>query len=338
MKIPLPHSITQRRLALLALAASGLAGCSPAIRLPSDLYAADTLYIAGHGQTSLLQFSAAANGNDSPKGVLNLPPSFHVASLATDADGKIYVGDKNPASRVLVYAADSADSDTPTRTLILDASVTPSILAVDPDGLLYVGTQQHGDARPTISVYSATADGTVSALRTVQLTRFEALSDLAIDEDGNLFAGGMIVLNDGSKTFAVEVFSPKAAGSAAPLRTILIPATIYGIAVREDGELFASVMLGSGSTYAVEEFAATAKGPATPVSTIYLPRPVGGVPTSVAVRVDGAGAIFASLTYSNSNSAPSVFIYSYDGNASRSANPRTQLVATAGIATLALTN
>jgi len=341
------RGVADHRVALLILVAGVLTGCSPAIHLPSDLYAADTIYVPGERQTSLLQFSASANGNDSPKAVLNLPPSFHVASLATDADGNIYVGDKTAAGQVLVYAADATDSDTPTRTLNLGPSILPSVLAVDPDGLLYVGADRHGDVGPTVSVYSSTADAAVSAQRTIQLTHFDSLSDLTTDEDGNLYAGGMITLNDGSRSFAVEIFSPKASGSAAPSRTITISATVYGIAVTPDGELFSIVMLGKGSAYAVEEFAATAKGQATPVSVIHLPTPVSGLADRAAVRVDGAGAVFASLSYSGQNSSPrqsskgspKVFIYSYDGAANRSANPRTQLVTLGGLgAALALTN
>jgi len=341
MKIPVLQDFAQRRSAgpaLLFVAAVALVGCSPSIRIPSDLYAADSIYIAGQNQTSLLQFSATANGTEPPKSMLSLPPAFRVASLATGSDAKIYVGDK-ASSRVLVYVADSEGADMPTRTLYLGANVLPALLAVDPDNLLYVGTPARGDQRPSINVYSATAEGNVSALRTIQLSRFETLSDIAIDEDGSLYAGGVISLNDGSKSFAIEVFAAKGSGVAAPLRTILIPSTMYGISVRADGAIFAGVMLGNGTEYAVEEFAAGAKGQATAVSTIYLPTPLGGVPTNLAVRIDGAGTIFVSLTYlAGSRTPPSIFIYSYDADANRSANPRTQLAATGGFSTLALTN
>ncbi len=324
-----------------------LSGCSSQSPGHSNTGPATTVaYMIGNVSTEIKEYSTVIANNGSPINTITFPPSCYGGPLATDSSGQIYVGvaispvDPLNLGEILIYPPNSTGTATPSRTIGLN-SYDIFALAVDPAGLLYVlydPMQEGSDATPTVTVYSATASGTATPLRTLQLTNLlPTFRDIAADAAGNLYVAGFFSDSTGN---AIAVYPPTATGLATPTRMITFGAsTVYGVAVDPAGDVFVNICRGCyDGANAIEEFAPGANGAATPINTINLTAKspwviVNGGP----VHLDSAGNIFTSLElFSNSVVMPlssSIVVYGFGPTATGSTAPIVQITPTDGYTT-----
>ncbi len=230
------------------------------------------------------------------------------------------------------------EAATPSRTININSDDVCA-LAIDPAGRVYVAinTGSAADAPPpTVSVYSATASGTATPLRTLELTNIfpTGVSDITADAAGNIYVAGYMRMSEGG---AIAVYPPTANGPSTPIRTItLTNSDVYGVAVDPEGNIFANVCPGcyssSGAGFVIEEFAPGAIGEATPINTINLSV---GPPWKIAlggpVRLDGAGNIFTSLVLSSTDAPePNFVVYGFGSTDGDNAAPTVQIAPTNG--------
>jgi hypothetical protein len=220
--------------------------------------------------------------------------------LTTDSSNQIYVGVTNAASdsQVLVYADGANGTAVPTR--VIDVVSAPQCLFVDVAGKLYVGSSVGALQNIVVSVYAPDATGQAVPLRTVQSPTNEFLVDIVADLSGTIYVAGAARYDPGNIPYGfIDVYSPDAAGSAEPVRSISFPVFINGVAVNGNGNVFVSVesSLSTGvsqaTSVAVEEFAPDANGYATPTRVINLPEQA--VPAGESGST-GAGADLCVLT------------------------------------------
>lgn len=158
-------------------------------------------------------------------------------------------------------------------------------VVLDSVGNLYVGNA----ATSTITVYGPTADGDTAPLRVVagNLTHLAVPGGLAIDSADNLY-----VLNTGGipADRTITVYTPDAAGNAAPLRRLT------GIQV-DDGNLngiaidnFDFLYLSENVPPIIRVYAPGANGAVTPVRTIRGGQSGLAVPSDMAF--DGANNLY----------------------------------------------
>jgi len=289
---------------------------------------ATVAYMLDSPSTTIVGYSTVSPNTGSSVGTFTLPSSYWAGPVATDSTGQIYVagfGDPaNPQSLgdVFIYPPDSAGAATPSRTIDVDSDQIDA-LTVDPAGLLYVAINTVSAAPPTVNVYSATASGTATPLRTLQLTDVLQIYDIAADGAGNIY----VVTGN-----AIAVYPPTANGPSTPIRTInIVGPGVYGVAIDAAGNIFASVCLDSNNTdFAIEEFAPGADGTAAPINAISLiPASPWSIVDAGPVRLDGAGNIFTALllfsTQPGDNNA--TVVYGFAPTATGNTAPTVQITA-----------
>lgn len=298
---------------------------------------ATVAYMLGDVDTAIKGYSAVPANNGSLLGTLTYPSSYYGGPLATDSTGQIYAAvainpvDPLNLGDIFIYPPNSTGGGTPSRTININ-SYQGSALAVDSAGLVYVAinTGSAEDAPPPmVSVYSATASGIATPLRTLQLTNVfpTGVTDIAADAAGNIYVAGC------TKTmgFVIAIYPPTATGSSTAARTITFGSSaVFGVAVNATGNIFANVCSGcySGPNFVIEEFAPGADGEATPINTISLPAESGWINAGGGpVRLDGAGNIFTSLQRVSTN--PSVLdidvVYGFESTATGNSAPTVQI-------------
>jgi len=297
------------------------------------------------GYTAINAYSTVPANNGSLIGTITLPTSYFGVFLATDSAGQVYVAAASAAYPALTFFTLPPDS-TGTATLSGTINVNPNFgvtaIAVDSAGRFYVAGAPYSSEpaadqpTPTVTVYSATANGAATPLRTLQLTGLLAPADVAVDTLGDIYVAGL------TKDWAsvIAVYPPPANGPSRPCRTIRLVGNneFDSVAVDYSGNIFASVCrdcLSSGgiidANYAIEKFEPDADGDASPIDIINL---TAESPWTIlwpgAVRVDGAGNIFTALTLQKFDPLfhMSTVLYGFGPNASGSAVPTVQITNT----------
>jgi hypothetical protein len=327
-----------------AICLSGCAGSPTVAPSYANTAPATAVYMISHVDTAITECSAVPANDGSLIRTITYLPSYYGGPLATDSAGQIYVAvasdpiDRLNPGEISIYPPNSAGGATPSRTININSDEVCT-LAVDPAGLLYVAinTGSAEDAPPRmVSVYSATASGTTTPLRTLQLTNVfpTGVSDIAADATGNIYVAGYRRTGNGG---VIAVYPPAANGPSTPIRTItLTNSDVYGVAVDPEGNIFANVCPGcyssSGAGFVIEEFAPGETGEATPINTINLSV---GAPWKIAlggpVRLDGAGNIFTSLVLSSTDTPePNFVVYGFGSADKGNAAPTVQIAPTNG--------
>jgi hypothetical protein len=128
--------------------------------------------------------------------------------------------------------------------------------------------------------FSATANGAVTPVATLNVPAGMAIGSIATDATGDLYVGGLL----GSQ-FVIEVYAPGASGSALPIRTIELNFGAYSLAVDSAGQLYVA------ASNNVAVYSPTANGLATPVRLITGPS-TGLTIAPFAIAVDSVGGIY----------------------------------------------
>jgi hemin uptake protein HemP len=332
-----PRAITSALITLgfIAAGCGGAANTSsannPIAPTPPSLTSggATSVYVVEHpttGNSSILQFSAAANGAVAPSSTLTLPTGFLPGCVATDTLGQVYVGgalsSSSTTGEVLVYAAGSVGAATPTRTITggLGVLYSPQSMVIDSSGQLYVLTG-YTNVRGVV-VYAANANGAATPVRTIQgsLTLFDVDGEaLALDHAGTIYVATLGVSSPAGQVYA---FALGLNGNVAPTRSIASTSTgsgtIWAMDTDTAGNLYV-VGLANGLPVVstIYEFSSTASGAATPIRTIAGANAslayVRGIRIDVAGNIYIAGATTATVPYvaafastASGNIAPSI--------------------------------
>jgi beta-propeller repeat-containing protein len=194
-----------------------------------------------------------------------------------------------PPPTVTVYSATASGSAVPLRTLQLTnvGSTSVSDIAADAAGNIYVTGYVIG-AGSVIAVYSPTANGPATPMRTITFGETANVYGVAVDAAGDVFAN---VCPSGctDTDFVIEEFAPGASGAATPVNTINVlnvsvtslTRGLRGGPVRLDGvgNIFTSLTLisepGANVANVIYGFGPTTTGSATPTVQITLVDPNG---------------------------------------------------------------
>ena len=139
----------------------------------------------GGGHDSITKYAAGSSGDAAPVAEIigGNTKLYSPSRLTVDSSGNIYVA--NPGS--ILYAANKS----------------PIVQAVD-----------------TITVYSPGSTGNIAPVRTISgaLTRLSALSGIAVDSSGNIYAASLGV--EGSRGAGILIFAAGSNGNVAPTTSI----------------------------------------------------------------------------------------------------------------------
>ena len=248
-------------------------------------------------------FSATASGAAPPVATLVLPTDFAPDALVTDSTGQIYVGGQgNMGGVVLVYPSE-ATGERPTPSRTVNVFSPPDAIAVDASGLLYVGGLGT-DGTPQVDVYSATATGVSTPLRSLSPLGIQLISALTTDSSDNLYVAGASPSNHGY----ISTYPPGASGSETPSRTIQSDFNFYSLTVDAKGNLFATT--DGPNEVQLVEYSASASGQAVPTTTFTLAAPIDEEPFIGSVVQDAAGNFyFAASVLASPTAKPAMTIY-----------------------------
>lgn len=343
-------------LSLIVTGAVCLVGCSnlaPSSDSTGTSNAAATVAYTfvgdGSGIEQIAGYSVApGNVGTVVSSVAQTPPYGLGGRIATDQTGQVYstsysysANNSTASVEIDVYPPYPTGVTSPSRSIQIPFLSVPAFgifgLAVDSAGLLYVGYLTANGGEATVLVYSATASGAATPIRTLQLMNSEVdydAGDMAVDAVGSLYVVGYAT----NRPY-VWVYPPAANGPSMPSRTISVSEKLAsdapsGIAVDSKGDVFVNLWSpsdnGMSNDY-IEEFAPGAEGAATPINTININVETPGyfIVFGGPLRLDGAGNIFASFEVFTNNIeaiAPfEWFIYGYEPTATGNQPPSVQI-------------
>jgi hypothetical protein len=245
------------------------------------------LYVACFSAPSsplILVYPPNPTGAATPSRTIELSSSsYEIATLTTDASGRLYVGSllrntEVPQFVVSIYAAGANGMAILLGTIELAPNNGLNDVAVDGAGNIYVDGYSSVDGPPDsgapvsfVNVYSAT--NLAQPVRMINFPFFT--SGVGVDALGNIFVSAAV--ENAGNVSAVEEYAPDASGYASPTNTIKIPAQpagteVGGGPVRFDraGNMFTAVLLGNPqpTTYILYRFGLPASGHAVPVAEI----------------------------------------------------------------------
>jgi len=208
---------------------------STALLFAALLFAAAPLsaeiFLTSRGNNAILVFADDATGNVAPLrriqgNLTQITQSNSLNGIAVDAlHGEIVVSVAN--AKILVFDID-ADGNVPPLRVISGASTGLGFtagVAVDPYHDEIWAANPSANA---LHVFARTASGNVAPLRTIQggATNIAQPTGVFVDLD----ADEVHLTNEASSAAGVNVFARTASGNAAPLRSIVGPATTFGFA------------------------------------------------------------------------------------------------------------
>lgn len=172
------------------------------------------------GNSRLTIYPPGANGNVSPVAVIEGPSTGLVSSngLALDADGNIYVTNRN--NSITFYPAGSTGNIAPTRTIkgILTLIHLPTQIALDSSLNIYTANFDGNSA----TVYAAGANGNVGPIQVIHghQAGIAGTEGTAVDANGNIYVAN--IYSRGAKKFEgrVTVYAAGSNGNVRPIRVI----------------------------------------------------------------------------------------------------------------------
>lgn len=287
-------------------------------------------YNSDAGDTSILDFAAGSSGSVAPKSTLVVGSGFVVNSVANDSAGQIYVGGYTPstdttfgANYVYVFAAGATGMAAPLQSL--QTAVQPWAMTVDSAGSIYLAN-----------------DGVIEKIMTnntaifLNTQSFLFSTGIAVDKAGNIYVS-VFQPTQTSLGGSIQVFAASQGPvmSVTPLRTITTNGIPYGVALDQNGNIYATVdvQTNSGGPYltssaSVVQYAGGTTGSATPLKTISA-----SVFTDVSgVQVDAAGNLYLLNTITNGTGSSATLtpeLLGFAGSVAGSASPAVTLSSSA---------
>lgn len=236
----------------------------------------------------------------------------------------IYVVNAATNGSVSIYPINASGNVKPYRTITGTRTGLQYArgIAVDAQDNVYVSTSPLTDARSTLSVFSAEADGDIAPLRTIAggATGLVRPYSIAVDADGNVYAGNsrgrchFVCMYGG----AVTEYAAGQGGDIAPIRIIRGKKTeMWGathIALDEAGDVYDAPYRECDGTYCVGRdeiiaFTTRARGNSPPSSEFGFLGPADSIAVDDENRVyvayaEGAGAIYVYPATNQVNDAP----------------------------------
>ncbi|HEY3998269.1 MAG TPA: hypothetical protein VGO93_05350 [Candidatus Xenobia bacterium] len=234
---------------------------------------ARTLVAANASANTVTSYDANGSGNQTPLSSIGLTQLSGPNSMAVDTvHNEIFVS--NLGKTVTVYSRTANGSVAPSRVLYLPAGQHNGFesVAVDPvNNELIVANEESNSGPPAILVYSRTATGDATPLRTIagSATLLNSLDDLSVAVDT---VNNELVVDNGPQLL---VFSHTANGNVPPLRSLSgnntgLAGNIGNGAPAIDtinNEILVPVP-GSGTSSAILAFSRTASGNVAPLRSI----------------------------------------------------------------------
>jgi hypothetical protein len=147
------------------------------------------------------------------------PPS--IGPIGTDTDGNLYV--VSGPNQVQQYTPSPVNGSSPTRTVTFPTGTIVAI-TVAPDGTLYATRNIDNGNGSTTQYIDAAMKGAPVARRTIGPFPNGILGPITADNYGELYVAAAST----GGTSRVDVYGAAASGNAAPLRSMLLPATADG--------------------------------------------------------------------------------------------------------------
>lgn len=229
-----------------------------------------SIYVGAAMDNRISVYPAGSTGANSPRRtIFGSDRSFSYPYLMTlDSHNSLYVSDGGTCACVAVFSSSTAEETAPQRIIKGDRTQMnePIAFAVDTSGYLYVASLGLGPLRDQgqVEIFAPNATGNVAPLRVITGTKSVPLlpSGIAVDRKGNVY------VNQGIE---IREYAPGVSGSAAPVRTIVPPATDVissHLHVDEAGNVFVLVFeQKNGSVVSkIAKYPATATGRATPLT------------------------------------------------------------------------
>ena len=254
--------------------------------LPATRGTSGTTYVLA--ADALRAFSAGANGSATPLAQYAYPPAARPIGVASAPDGTVYlltsaISDST-ALTVSIYAPHATTLQQQLQITIAPGSVAKGIALVD-DG---IDIATLNDAY-TYPYGPATQPSPIRALHYRDASAFTA------DAAGTLYVGHLDRANPAQSS--IDVYAPRAAGTAAPTQTMPAQGLIGHIAVASDGTIYGAsttTQLDAGSVV----FTVPASGTANRVVATYGNGTADPSLRVMGLSVNGDGLVYVGLSTS----------------------------------------
>ena len=262
---------------------------------------------------TILQFSMSASGAATPVSTIANLNVTSLAFLAVDGTGDIYTSatEGTTGTSILEFPVNSSNNAQPTRGIPFNTTTgltAMSGLAVDATGEIYASNTTGG-----VSIFSATATGSVAPTSTVNTTAGAGPQATAVDPSGNLYIATATPINS-TPIAPIEVF---AAGATAPSRTLsgalttLAIGSPQGLATDSAGNLYVANVVSGVSSILI--FEPTATGNTPPMRDITGSNTLLGCVGGIAL--DNQGYLYVvSVPTCHSTASPTVLKFSTTGD------------------------
>jgi hypothetical protein len=275
--------------------------------------ASDTTTVASG---SILEFSSSASGDSSPVATIANLNVTSLGFLSVDGTGNVYTAatEGTSGTSLVEFPVGSQNNAQPTRSIPFNSTTeltTISSLSADTAGDLYASNGAGG-----VSIFIASATGSVAPTGTVTITSGAGPQATAVDPSGNLYVATAPPVNN-IAIAPIEVFSLQN-NTSTPTRsiggalTLMDVATPKALATDAAGNLYVANVVSGVSSILV--FEPTATGNTPPMRDITGSNTLLGCAGGIAVDTEGGYVYVVSTPTCGSTASPTVLKFSTTGD------------------------